>query len=138
MSRRGITADEYQELLDTADFSPVIRGELERLKRKRNERDEFLARLGEKRRREMVIEAWQRDSLREFHKLLALQFEARAWENRESKPLWSAEATNMIIGKKRGMQQRLAKAHREAADGCRLHIEWLAKHAELIEALEQS
>lgn len=124
------------DLLAEEDLSPTTRYLLERLQQREQKRAADRARLGEEGLRRRRVSQWQRDSLREFHKLLALQFEALAWENRSSKPLWSCETTNDVMRKRRGLQQRLAKARKEAAEGCPLQVEWLAKHAELIHALE--
>jgi hypothetical protein len=127
----------WEELLDDDTLSPIARAIFEDQLRREQRRTADRARLGEIGLHHRRVMAWQSDSLREFHKLLALQFEAAAWEGRERKPLWSAEATNIVTRKKYGMRKRLAKARREAAAGCPLQSAWLAKHAELIEALER-
>lgn len=128
----------WEELAADETLSPTTRELCAHKHRLEQKREAERARLGEYGLHVRRVSAWQRDSLREFHKLLALQFEANAWERRERKPLWSCEAASQVVAKKRGMHQRLAKARREAAAGCKLQAEWLERHAELIEALERT
>jgi hypothetical protein len=132
----NITEEQYEELL-TDDWSPAVRAAFEREKRLAEKRRTMLASLSERAKAERLVWRRQQENLREFHKLLALQFEATAWERREKKPLWSADAINAVERTRRGILVRIATARREAAEGCRSQDEWLARHAELIGALEQ-
>lgn len=89
----------WEEILEDETLSPISRAIFENRLRLERRREAERARLGEIGLHHRRVTAWQSDSLREFHKLLALQFEAMAWESREGKPLWSAEALNTVMRK---------------------------------------
>jgi hypothetical protein len=127
---------EHADPSSAETMSETTRFLLARLECREAKRAADRERLGQEGLRMRQIARWQADSLREFHKLLALQFEALAWEHRARKPVWSSEALNIVVGKRRGLAQRLAKARRDAAEGCRSQADWLVRHAELIHALE--
>lgn len=131
-----ITAEGYGELLDGEDWSPELRAEFEYRRKQAEKREALLAKMSEQSRRQLLVHRWQQESLRVFHQLFAKQFEVVAWESRERKPLLVADARNALEVKRRGVRQRIARARREAAHGCGEQSEWLALHAELIEALE--
>jgi len=132
-----VCADTYRALLEHDDLSPMFRGEFQYQLRLAEKREAIAATLTQDRRRERLTYKWQQDALRTFHHFLAKEFELRAWERRERKPLWLAEARNDMEAKRRGIEQRLVRARRDATEGCRMQADWLALHSELIDALEQ-
>lgn len=133
----SLTPEEYQEILDGEEWSPMMRAGLERQKSIAEKRDEQLARVSEAARKARLIRARQDDSLRELKRLLSECFEVAAWFRRASIPLIAGDASNRLLPKMRGMSARLRSARREAHDGCQLQSAWLDNHAEMIAEYER-
>ena len=131
-----ITAEGYGEILEGDDWSPDLRAEFEYRRKQAQKREALLAKTSEQSRRQLLVHRWQQESLRVFHQFLAKQFEVVAWESRERKPLWVADARNTLERIRRGVQLRLMRLRRELAEGCHLQAEWLALHTELISEIQ--
>ena len=67
----------------------------------------------------------------------AKQFEVEACMRRRRRPPLAPDAKNALEVARRGVLQRIRRLRREVAEGCQEQADWLALHAELINALEQ-
>lgn len=134
MSRCDVSPEEFDEILEE-EWSPAIREALHQERERAAARQALRAKMTEKSRREALISAWQRETIRKLRQLHGYQLEVLAWRRRAAKPLWLGEAESRLSREMRGMNQRLAKAWREAAGGCPLQMRWVGDHAELIDAV---
>jgi hypothetical protein len=133
-----LTSRDYAEMLEEAELSPFQREAFEYERRRAVAREERNAALSEESKRTRAVTQWQAETFRVLSKVFVLQFEAKAWDARRPRPLGSEEALGKLTAARGGLRQRLHRARREAAAGCRYQREWLGKHAELIAAVEAS
>lgn len=132
----SLTPEEFQEIIDEEEWSPVMRAALEQQKASATRRAKQVNQIRESVRRQALTYRWQQETLRELQRVFAECSEVKWWMSRARSPMQATEIANRLNQKLRGMNARISRARREGSMGCKQQIQWLMDHAELINEVE--